>query len=726
MTEDADPLIGRSVSHYRVEAVLGRGGMGTVYRATDTRLGRTVALKLLPADAASPARRQRFLREAQAASALDHPGIVAVHDVGSHQGSDFIVMEHVRGRTLREVVDSGPVAVEDALSWVRQAAEALAAAHAAGIVHRDLKPQNLMVTADGRLKVLDFGLASVEGVEAGSLETTAERLTSSGVVLGTPGYMSPEQAEGLPVDARTDVFALGVVLYELLTGRMPFRGASAPAVLYAIVHHEPEPASRLRPGLGRDVLDVLDRMLAKEPDRRFANGGELLEALTGAVAPAGSGRHPEAAGARDRARRRRWYTAAGVAFLLALVAIGGVLWKRRTPGGPAARAPAASGAATSYDRYLEGLELLKRWDKAENLDRAIRLFGEAAAEDPAFALAFARLADAQRIRYALTHDKAWLDSAARSADEAARLDPGLSPVQVALGRVHAMRGNNDLAFAAFERALSIDPSSAEANQAIARLYERLGRPKDAEASHQRAISLDPESIDVLDSYASFLFRQSRFEEAARQWQAVVRLAPDHAPALVNLGSALNESGRFPEAITVLERAVALKPTYMGASNLGTAYSRASRYAEAAAAYRAALELDDADWMVWGNLGYVLSWTGGKEDDAAAAFGKAISLAEAGRKENPRDALVHSDLALYYAKTARPQLALQRLKTAVALSPDSGEIRAAAAEVHELAGRRDQAVDMARKALELGYPRQGLVRNPELARLLEDPRIQPAP
>ncbi|MCE7960468.1 MAG: serine/threonine protein kinase, partial [Acidobacteria bacterium ACB2] len=238
MNEDADPLIGRSVSHYRVEAVLGRGGMGTVYLATDTRLARTVALKLLPSDAASPARRQRFLREAQAASALDHPGIVTVHDVGNDLGSDFIVMEHVKGRTLREVIQSGPVAVADALSWVRQAAAALAAAHRAGIVHRDLKPQNLMLTADGRLKVLDFGLASVEYAEAGSAETTAERLTSSGAVLGTPGYMSPEQAEGRPVDARTDVFALGVVLYELLTGRAPFRGASAPAVLYAIVHQE--------------------------------------------------------------------------------------------------------------------------------------------------------------------------------------------------------------------------------------------------------------------------------------------------------------------------------------------------------------------------------------------------------------------------------------------------------------------------------------------------------
>ncbi|MCE7960659.1 MAG: tetratricopeptide repeat protein, partial [Acidobacteria bacterium ACB2] len=389
-------------------------------------------------------------------------------------------------------------------------------------------------------------------------------------------------------------------------------------------------------------------------------------------------------------------------------------------------AAAAPGAATAYDRYLEGLELLKRWDKGENLDRAIRLFGEAAAKDPAFALAFARLADAQRIRHALTHDEAWLEAAAKNADEAARLNPGLAPVQVALGRVHAMRGQNDLAFAAFERALAIDPNSAEANQAIARLYERLGRPKDAEASHHRAISLDPESVDVLDSYASFLFRQGRFEEAARQWQAVVRLAPDHATALVNLGSALNESGRVPEAVTVLERAVAVKPSYMAYSNLGTAFSRAGRHAEAARAYREALKLDDADWMVWGNLGYVLSWTGGRDGEAGAAFERATSLAEAARKENPRDAFVHSDLALYYAKTGRRQPAQDRLKTALALSPDSGEIRAAAAEVHELLGERDVAVASAKKALELGYPRQGLVRNPELTRLLEDPRMQAAP
>jgi tetratricopeptide (TPR) repeat protein len=286
-----------------------------------------------------------------------------------------------------------------------------------------------------------------------------------------------------------------------------------------------------------------------------------------------------------------------------------------------------------------------------------------------------------------------------------------------------MRGNNDLALAAFERALEIDANDAEANQAIARQYERLGRLKDAEASYQKAISLNSDSISILDSYANFLFRQSRYDDATRQWQAVVRLAPDNATAFVNLGSSLSESGKFPEAVTMYERAVALKPSYMAYSNLGTAYSRAERLQDAVNAYQKALKLDDKVWMVWGNLAFVYSWIHGMDRQTRETFEHAIQLAEAGRKDNPRDAFVHSDLALYYAKTKRPQLALDRLTTALTLSPDTGELQAAGAEVYELLGQRDRGIELAQKALKLGFPRQQLQRNLELARLMADPRMQ---
>ena len=378
---------------------------------------------------------------------------------------------------------------------------------------------------------------------------------------------------------------------------------------------------------------------------------------------------------------------------------------------------------SAYDHYLEGLALVERWDKDDNLDQAIDLFREAAGIDPDFALAYARLAEALRLRYAVTRDDAWLEEAAVYADEALRLNPGLAPVQVAAGQVQAAQGNTDLAFAAFERALQIDPNDAAANQAMAKVYERKGRLEAAEAAFEKAIALDRDSLLFRDSYANFLFRQGRYDDAASQWRGVIRLAPEHFGALVNLGSALSELGKLSEAITMYERAIEIRPNYMAYVNLGTAYGRAQRYSNAVSAFEKALEIDDSDWLAWGNLAYAYSWQEDMDVQALENFEHAIGLAETARQHKPRDPFVHSDLALYYAKTGRPELALQRMETALILSPEAGEILAAAAEVHELAGRRDQAVEMAREALENGFPPQRLERNPELAALRNDPRMQ---
>lgn len=421
-----------------------------------------------------------------------------------------------------------------------------------------------------------------------------------------------------------------------------------------------------------------------------------------------------------KSNRSVWPLALAVAFSLLL----GFLWTQRdsrTGGAQSSLDTVTSPSA--FDRYLEGLELMERWDKDDNLATATGLFREAAKLDPGFALAYARLAEALRMNYALTGDEDSLTEAANNANEAVRLNPGLAPVQVALGRVYSAQGKIDLAFSAFQRAVSIDPNDATANQAIAGIYASQGRLEDAEASYQKAVALDPDNLLVLDGYANFLFGQSRFEEAARQWQVVVRLAPDHYAALVNLGSALNESGRTAEAITMFERAIEIKPTYMGYSNLGTANSRAERYPESVEAYRKALEIDESDWLAWGNLAYVYSWMNGMDPQTVETFEHAIQLAEAAIPTNPRDPFVYSDLALYYAKTGQPELALQRVETAITLSPDAGEILVAAAEAYETLGQRDKAVDMALRSLELGFPRHQLQRNRELSNLLTDPRMQ---
>jgi tetratricopeptide (TPR) repeat protein len=296
-------------------------------------------------------------------------------------------------------------------------------------------------------------------------------------------------------------------------------------------------------------------------------------------------------------------------------------------------------------------------------------------------------------------------------------------VQVAIGRIHAARGNFDLSFAALERALAIDPNSAIANQAIAGSYGRQGRLEDAEAAYQRALALEPESLVIQDDYANFLFAQSRFDEAAEHWQTVIGLAPDHYVALVNLGSTLSQIGRIQEAIRMFEQAIKIRPSYMAYSNLGSANFGLQRYAAAEKALLKALEIDDTDWLAWGNLGFTYSWMQGADSPKAVeTFTHAIELAEAAREQSSRDPFVYSDLALYYAKTGQRDLALQRVATAIALSSDTAEIVAAAVEVYEILGDRSKAIEYAKMSLRLGVQMQRLQRNPELSELLNDPQM----
>ena len=269
-------LAGQSIGPYEIVEAIGAGGMGEVYRAHDRRLNRPIALKLLAEHLSDDDQRlARFRQEAMAASALNHPNILTIHEIGAFENRDFIATEYVQGQTLRQRLQAGPLALPEIVDIATQIAAALAAAHDAGIVHRDIKPDNVMVRPDGLVKVLDFGIAKYAPSERSSAAAESPVDTVQGVVVGTATYMSPEQARGLEVDGRTDLWSLGVVLYEMVTGALPFSGATTADRIAAILEHEPSPLSAARRGLPAELERIVRRLLAKDRDQRYQKAAEL-------------------------------------------------------------------------------------------------------------------------------------------------------------------------------------------------------------------------------------------------------------------------------------------------------------------------------------------------------------------------------------------------------------------------------------------------------------------
>ena len=653
---------------YRLEKELGRGGMGQVFQAHDLELDRDVALKVLGPGAHDEQELRRFEQEARAAGALEHPNVVAVHDAGIHGGERYIISELLHGRTLRETLVGGPLPLEQALDFARQLALGLGAAHEKGVIHRDLKPENLFVTADGTLKILDFGIAKLPRLPAGGTAT------EPGAIIGTVGYMSPEQVQGRKVDLRADLFSVGAILYEMLAGRRAFAGTSPVKTAWAILNEQPAPLPREVP---RRVAAVVRRCLAKDPAQRFASARALRTALEQAVPRGG----------------RKWRTL--VEVVLVLVALGWTLAAWRSPrvrarlaqlGGPLAEPRQLAllpfrdgGGDKDAEAFSAGvLELLNhKLRQLEPLQGSLRLVSANDIQRQGIATPReARRAFGARL--ALTGTMHWTaDAVAATLDlvdtdtqrvlDSRRVDvprseasslPGLLVNDVSQmldvelrpdtprvpgatelylqGRGYLQRYDRseslDSAMTVLQKALAHAPGYAPAwagkAEVSLRRFNLDKEPRhlaDARESARRAIGLDGNLAAARVTMGLIELAAGQHWEAISSLEKAIALEPGSVDAVRELANAYDAAGRSPEAERTLRHAIELRPNYWAAyKDLGLFYNRHGRIAEAIGPFKSVIELTPDNYIGYANLAAMYLRLG-RHAEAAAMLERSLAL-----------------------------------------------------------------------------------------------------
>jgi serine/threonine-protein kinase len=681
-------MIGSTIAHYRILAEIGHGGMGIVYKALDTRLERTVALKFLPTAEITARDRQRFLQEARSAAQVHHPNICPIHAIEEVDGRLFFTMAFVEGRTLTKLLEHGPLRAEQATAIALQIAAGLDAAHRRGIIHRDIKSSNVMVTSDGHACILDFGLALCPG---------ADRLTRAGRAVGTPAYMSPEQAQSLDVDQRSDIWSLGVVLYEMVTGRLPFRGAESFSVLHKILHEPPQPVATVNAPVPAPLERIIMKALEKHPEDRQQSAAEFAAELRRTV-PSSSPDEPTLTMldstplSREQPVKKRWRLAAAVLAVIVLLAVAGLAaWRlqNRVPsqqqvavlpleliGSDDATRTLADGLVETITSKLTLVEEFEgkvsvvpsseiRKRKITSVEDARRAFGVNLAitgsaqrwgDRVLFTL---NLVDAQRLvqlgartlEFTDRQPLAFRDDAVTAVYRLLRreLTPAARGVATAgetatpaaysdylKGRGYLARydvkGNIDRAVDAFQSAVEKDPKYALAYAGLAEAYHWrfLGSddPKVADkalAAAEQAVALDPNLAVARVKLGELYAARGKKEDAIKELDRALQLAPGNSDAYRALGEAYGGLGRYKEAEGAYREAIRRRPTDWNAHFLlGWFYAQRTRYQEAEVEYFAAKKLSPDNEIIYRNLA-VIYMRQGRYRDAIAQLQQSLKL-----------------------------------------------------------------------------------------------------
>ncbi len=733
--------------------------MGIVYVAYDERLDRRVAVKRMLAATDDPRRRARLRREARTTAQLAHPAVVQVFDLIEDEDSDWIVMELVEGQSLARVLEGGPLGCDSTLQYGRQIAEGLAAAHRLGIVHRDLKTENVMVLPDSRVKILDFGLAKrLDFLSAPGAERT---LSQPGAVMGTGRAMSPEQARGLKVGPRSDLFSFGILLYEMLTGVSPFRAESLGGTLERVLTHQPQPVDEMVDHVPRELAQLVDRLLCKAPELRPASAHVVAEELahldevrrfqlreastSDALDSAATATATEFLLASDstvdrtrldRSARfgrfgiREIFAVLAVVVAVALTIVFLTPRIERPDHDAAGNEQVAEAEALPEDPlelYEEGMRSVRRIEQPKNIERATVIFQRLLELDGDSAAAHAGLARAywEKSRNASAGgDPVFLEQASAMAREAVRLDAYLADARVSLGLIHHSQGQHDEARGQFEHALELDPTNADSHYGLAKVSETLGQMEDAESHYRQAIERQPEPL-YYDALGSLVYKSGRYDEAEAAFLESLALAPDDVHALRNLGVIYYAQGRMDEAAAKFQAALKIRPNASLYSNLGTIFFTRGLYAKAAAAFEDALSMDGASnrTVFWLNLADAYRQVPGREEDSRTAYRRAILMLDESLESAPNNLRSLSRRALASARVGDRATAVDDLVRLRELGTGSdlySLFRMAVAE--ELCGERDQALAHLEEALRSGFALSEVRQEPDLQELRADLRF----
>jgi serine/threonine-protein kinase len=774
------PLAGGTrVGPYEITALLGAGGMGEVYRAHDDRLDRDVALKMLPAAwFADDAARARLMREARSAAGLNHPHICTIHEVGEAGGRAYIAMELVPGETLSAVLARGSLSLDSTIRYASQLADALAHAHERGIVHRDLKSANIVITPEGRAKILDFGVAKriAIGEDTQAMTKSGLELTQAGAIVGTLPYIAPEQLRGQPPDTRSDIWAMGVVIYEMAAGNRPFTGQTSFEVMSAILDRPPRPTGGTVPA---PLAAVIERCLAKEPDRRYQRAGEVRAALEVLTQP-----HP-GSGAALPARRRRWIVAAaglGVALAAAGLWRSG-LWSSSPPAriqsiavlpmanlsGDAAQDYFADGMTDALITDLSKIQALKVISRTSTLRYrgTSKPLPEIARElnvEGIIAGSVLRSGDRVRITAQLIEAPAdrhvWAENYERDVRDVLALQRDVAraiageirarltePEQRRLasarpvnpeaheaylrGRAEANKFTEPAlrrAITFYEQALSVDRDYALAHAGLADAYATLGGvlgfvspseyfPK-ARAAAEKALELDG---TLADAHAVLATVRLKFDwdwnGAAEEFQRVFELNPSLAEAHQEHGTYLEALRRFDEAVAARKRARELDPlSAQRTADVGYPLYYAGRYDEAIEYYRTALEMDQ-------NFFWSHAWIGQARIEQRM-FAEAIDEIQQALRISGNNTRVLATLGYAYAVAGQRPKAQQVIAELQARSKGGYVSPYFLAVISAGLGEKEQALAYLDKAVQERQPYLVLVDvEPVFTGVRDDPRFQ---